>query len=128
VNELVQADGDFDIWADLVEGLDKLPTDFDPAVSDNDPFRALIVVQRSEAEPDDYYPVTFGFRDHLTIRDKKYWFESRGYPVLLWTPPLPPEEAERYLAAISGYTGEKPWEGIWTDTNEDLLLAWGWIQ
>ena len=126
---LVQADGDFDLVADIIEGLEKLPADYVPKPPEElcYPFLALIAVQRSEAEPNNCHFISFGVSDHLEIRDKRHWFESRGYPVALWTPPLPPEEAERYMAALSGHTKAKQWESILTEGNEDFRRNWGWI-
>ena len=129
MTNLVQADGDFDLVADIIEGLEKLPPDYVPELSESSdfPFHAVIVVQRSEAEPEECGIVGFGVNDLQGVKEKRRWFESRGYPVVLWTPPLPPDEAERYLAALYGHTTETPWKGIVLNANEDLLQTWGWI-
>ena len=142
MSDLIQADGDFDVWADLVEGLDKLPADYAPKLQGNGhPFRVLLAVRR-RTESERYAVVSFGvgLKSGLQeVKENRRWFENLGHSVALWTPPLPPEEAERYYAALDGYASSrvnvaepnpkkaKPGWALLNKNNAWILLMLGWL-
>ena len=111
MSELVQADGDFDLVADIIEGLEGLEKlDYVPKLPEEPcpPVYALFAVQRSETKPGDLNTAIFRVQDQLEIDHCKCWLESQGYPVVLWTPPLLFGEAVRYLTALYGCTLNRP--------------------
>lgn len=90
-------------------------------------YRATFVVQWSEdcTEQKAFTHHVVSLRDCGEI---KQWFMTRGYPVMLWTPPLPIEEAETYLAVLMGHTRENQcYQEGRVDLNLwQLLVEWGW--
>ena len=125
---LVQADGDFELWADLVEGLDKLPADYVPPFQYSGK-RAVFAVRREESS-DEVRTVACSVQDRVECDHYRGTFERFGFPVALITPPLPAGEAERYLAALQIPVGLDPYDITQTpncDGVAGILKNWGWI-
>lgn len=121
MEHLVRADGDFNLWADIVEGLDLLPADYVPEPIPKQyelNYQALIVLLRPADEPEVWEAFAICTDTQGLIDQTCDWYESRGFPVALKTPPLPPEEATRYLDALLLANGVKSGGGVYPGGNK----------